>query len=502
MPMLKKILVANRGEIAVRIIRACQELGHEAVAVYSEADRMASHVRMAQEAYPIGSAHAVESYLRGDKIIDVAKKSGADGIHPGYGFLAENSDFAEAVIDAGLTWIGPPPEAIKLMGDKLIARKTMAAANVPLVPGTDQSKDMQDDELLAAAEKIGYPLLVKAAAGGGGKGMRNVHRKEDLVDSIRAARREAEAAFGDSRVYLEKFIENARHIEIQVLGDEHGNVIHLGERECSIQRRHQKLIEEAPSPIVDEAMRQQMGSIAVTAAQAVNYHSAGTMEFVVDKDKNFYFLEMNTRLQVEHPVTEMVTGVDIVKEMLRIASGRKMRYEQADVQVKGWAIECRILAEDPRNNFMPSIGHIVGLTTPTGPGVRVDSGIYFGDKVTPYYDSMMAKLIVLGETRGEAILRMRRALEEFRITGVTTIIPLHIQLMNSTRFQAGQFDTTFLEQNFSLIQEPNSEHVRIAAITATLVAHKRNQQAILLHQGGPSPWRLYGRREALDRRLR
>lgn len=502
MTMLKKILVANRGEIAVRIIRACQELGYDAVAVYSEVDRMAPHVRMAQEAHQIGPAHAAESYLRGDKIIDVAKKSGADGIHPGYGFLAENADFAEAVIDAGLTWIGPPPDAIRTMGDKLSARATMAKANVPLVPGTDQSKDMRDDELLAAAKKIGFPVLVKAAAGGGGKGMRNVYGAENLAEAIRIARREAEAAFGDGRVYLERLIENARHIEIQILGDEHGNVIHLGERECSIQRRHQKLIEESPSPIVDDALRKKMGDIAVAAAKSVNYHSAGTMEFVVDKDKNFYFLEMNSRLQVEHPVTEMVTGVDIAKEMLRVASGRKLRYEQSDIQLKGWAIECRVLAEDPHNNFIPSIGRIIGLTTPTGPGVRVDSGIYFGSEITPYYDSMMAKLIVLGETRGEAILRMRRALEEFRVTGVTTILPLHIRLMNSTRFQAGQLDTTFLEQSFDLSAKPDPKLAHIAAITATLVAHQRNQQAFLLHQGDPSPWRLYGRREALDRRLR
>lgn len=500
MPMLKKILVANRGEIAVRVIRACQELGYEAVAIYSEADRLAPHVRMAQEAHTVGPAQATESYLRGDKIIDIARKSGADGIHPGYGFLAENAEFAEAVIDAGLTWIGPPPHAIRLMGDKVVARKTMVSANVPLVPGTDQN--MRDDDLLLAAKQMGFPVLVKASAGGGGKGMRTVKQAKDLAEAIRTARREAEAAFGDDRVYLEKFIENARHVEIQILGDEHGNIIHLGERECSIQRRHQKLIEEAPSPIVDESLRQKMGAIAVNAARAVNYHSAGTMEFVLDKNKDFYFLEMNTRLQVEHPVTEMVTGVDIVKEMLRIASGRRLRYGQSDIQVKGWAIECRILAEDPSNNFMPSIGRIIGLTTPTGPGVRVDSGIYFGSEITPYYDSMMAKLIVLGESRGEAILRMRRALEEFRITGVTTIVPLHIQLMNSTRFQAGQIDTTFLEQTFKVNRTPNLEQVRIAAITATLVAHQRNQQAILLHQGGPSPWRLYGRREALDRRLR
>jgi acetyl-CoA carboxylase biotin carboxylase subunit len=500
--MLKKILVANRGEIAVRIIRACQELGYEAVAIYSEADRMAPHVRMAQEAHCIGPAPALASYLRGDKIIEVAKKAGVDGIHPGYGFLAENAEFAEAVLQADLTWIGPSPTAIRTMGDKITARTTMAAAGVPLVPGTGLTEAMTDDELVLAAQKIGFPLLVKAAAGGGGKGMRAVHRLADLTDALRAARREAEASFGDSRVYLEKLIENARHVEIQILGDEHGNVIHLGERECSIQRRHQKLIEEAPSPVVDETLRQKMGSIAVEAAKAVRFNSAGTVEFVLDKDRNFYFLEMNTRLQVEHPVTEMVTGVDIVKEMLRVASGRRLRYTQDDIQVKGWAIECRILAEDPSNNFMPSIGPIIGLTTPTGPGVRVDSGIYFGFEVTPYYDSMMAKLIVLGETRGEAILRMRRALEEFRITGVSTTIPLHLQLMNSTRFQAGQIDTNFLEQNFTFNQTPDRDRMRIAAIAATLVGHQRNQRAILLHQGGASPWRLYGRREALDRRLK
>mgnify|MGYP001278291563 CR=1 FL=1 len=502
MPMLKKILVANRGEIAVRIIRACQELGYEAVAIYSDADRMAPHVRMAQEAYRLGPAQATESYLRGDKIIEIAKNAKVDGIHPGYGFLAENAEFAEAVVNAGLTWIGPPPLAIRMMGDKVTARQTMAAANVPLVPGTLATERLTDEDLIASAEQIGYPLLVKAAAGGGGKGMRKVFQADELPPAIRTARREAQSAFGDDRIYLEKLIENARHIEVQILGDMHGNVIHLGERECSIQRRHQKLIEEAPSSVVDEDLREKMGQIAVNAAKAVNYYSAGTMEFVLDKDRNFYFLEMNTRLQVEHPVTEMVTGVDIVKEMLRVASGRRLRYSQKDIHVKGWAMECRILAEDPANNFMPSIGRVIGLTTPTGPGVRIDSGIYFGSEITPYYDSLMAKLIVLGESRGEAILRMRRALDEFRITGVATVLPLHIQLMNSTRYQAGQIDTTFLEQHFSFNQTPSSANAKIAAVAATLMAHQRNRRAILLHEGGPSPWRLYGRREALDRRLR
>ena len=503
MSVLKKILVANRGEIAVRIIRACQELGYETVAIYSEADRMAPHVHMADEAYCIGPPHAVASYLNGERIVEVAKTCRADGIHPGYGFLAENAHFAHLVTDAGLIWIGPPAYAVKLMGDKLTARATMAAAGVPLVPGAGRSGTLSNEDLLYASHRIGFPLLVKAAAGGGGKGMRRVYTMEELPDAIRAARREAEAAFGDDRVYLEKLIEDARHIEIQILADQHGNVIHLGERECSIQRRHQKLIEEAPSPLVDEVMRQQMGEVAIKAAQAVNYQSAGTVEFIIDKDKNFYFLEMNTRLQVEHPVTEFVTGVDLVKEMLRIASGRRLRYHQHDIQVKGWAIECRILAEDPANNFMPSIGRINGLTIPTGPGVRVDSGIALGSEITPYYDSLIAKLIVWGETRAEAIVRVRRALEEYQIVGVTTTLPLHIQLMNSTRFQAGQINTNFLEKNFHFNQEPNPDHMRIAAVVATLVAHQRSQQAILLYQqGGRSPWRLYGRREALDRRLR
>ncbi|MBN1221264.1 MAG: acetyl-CoA carboxylase biotin carboxylase subunit [Anaerolineae bacterium] len=500
--MLKKILVANRGEIAVRIIRACQELGLETVAIYSEADRGAPQVRMAQEAYYIGPPPVNESYLQGDKIIDVALRCDADGIHPGYGFLAENANFAEAVMSAGLTWIGPPPEAIRLMGDKVAARATMARAGVPLLPGTGMSDDMRDDELLAAADAIGFPLLVKATAGGGGKGMRVVRKMDDLAEAIRVARGEAKSAFGDGRVYVEKLIENARHVEIQILGDTHGNIIHLGERECSIQRRHQKLVEESPSPVVDEELRQKMGAIAVEAARAVGYYSAGTMEYVLDRDKNFYFLEMNTRLQVEHPVTELVTGVDLVKEMIRIASGRKLRYEQNDIDVKGWAIECRIMAEDPSNDFMPSTGRLLGLTTPTGPGVRVDSGIQYGVEITPYYDSLMAKLVVWGETRGEAIMRMRRALEEFRITGVMTTVPLHIQLMNSTRFQAGQIDTSFLEQTFTFNQITEPEHVCAAAIAATLVAHQRNRQAILLHQGGSSPWRLYGRREVLDRRIR
>jgi len=498
--MLKKVLIANRGEIAMRIQRACSDLGIDSVAIYSEVDRLMPHVRRATEAYCIGPAPVGESYLCGNKIIDVALKSGADSIHPGYGFLAENADFAQAVIDAGLIWIGPPPAAIRMMGDKTIARETVAAANVLLVPGS--TKGLSDDELVKAAENIDYPILVKAAAGGGGKGMRAVYKAEDMPTAIRTARNEAKAAFGDDRVYLEKMVVGARHVEIQILADTFGHVIHLGERECSIQRRHQKLIEESPSPAVNANLRAQMGKVAVAVAIAAGYQSAGTVEFLLDKDNNFYFLEMNTRLQVEHPVTEMVTGVDIAKEMLRIAGGRKLSYTQSDIKMTGWAMECRILAEDPFMNFMPSIGKITALSFPTGIGVRVDGGIYFNMEITPYYDSLLAKLITHGESRGEAILRMRRALDEFRLSGIKTTIPFHIKMMNHARFQAGQLDTTFLENHFDMSEVVSSEYEKIAAIAATIKAHRRTKEAILLHQGGPSPWRLYGRREALDRRLK
>jgi acetyl-CoA carboxylase biotin carboxylase subunit len=498
--MLKKVLIANRGEIAMRILRGCSELGIESVTIYSDADRLMPHVRRAHEAYYLGPSPVSESYLRGDKIIDVALKCGADGIHPGYGFLAENAGFAQAVIDAGLTWIGPPPMAIRLMGDKATARDIVAKANIPLVPGSP--KGLSDNDLLATAPKIGFPLLVKAAAGGGGKGMRTVHHLMDLSDALRTARSEAQAAFGDSQIYLERMLEGARHVEVQILADNHGNTVHLGERECSIQRRHQKLIEESPSPAVDEALRQKMGETAINIARAAGYASAGTVEFLLDKDNNFYFLEMNTRLQVEHPVTEMVTGVDIVKEMLRIAGGRKMPYTQDDINLKGWAIECRILAEDPYQNFMPSVGQITGLSIPTGHGIRVDSGVYFNLDITPYYDSMLAKLISSGETRPEAILRMRRALEEFRLSGVKTTIPFHIKMMNHARFQAGQLDINFLENHFTMEEKSSSVYMKAAAIAATLIAHRRSKEAILLNQGGPSPWRLYGRQEALGKRLR
>ncbi|HEY5903735.1 MAG TPA: acetyl-CoA carboxylase biotin carboxylase subunit, partial [Anaerolineales bacterium] len=448
--MFSKVLIANRGEIAVRIIRACRELGIETVAVYSEADRQGLHVRFATEAYLLGPAPSRESYLRGDKIIDIARRSGADAIHPGYGFLAEREDFAQACADAGLAFIGPRPSSIAAMGDKAVARATVIKAGVPVVPGTEDVGNLTDDDLLGIAPRIGFPLLIKATAGGGGKGMREVGSLEEMPVLLQSARREAEAAFGDGNVYLEKLLSGARHIEFQILADAHGNVIHLGERDCSLQRRHQKLIEESPSPFMDEELRARMGAVAVKAAQSVDYVNAGTIEFLVDKDRNFYFLEMNTRLQVEHPITEQVTGVDIVAEQLRIARGRQLSYTQDQVTFSGHAIECRINAEDPFNNFLPSTGRITHSLLPTGPGVRIDTGVYPGFEITPYYDPMIAKLIVWGETRAQAILRMRRALEEYRIVGVRTNVPFHQMMMDSHRFMAGQYDTRFVEERFSL----------------------------------------------------
>lgn len=495
--MFTKMLIANRGEIALRIIRACKELGLQTVAVYSDVDRTALHVRLADEAYYLGPAPARESYLNIPKILEVAKKSGAQAVHPGYGFLAENAEFAQACIDEGLVFIGPPPEAIAAMGDKMEARRRMKAAGVPVVPGTDSEADLRDEDLIAEAHRIGFPVMLKAAAGGGGKGMRIVRSPEELPNAIRLARQEAEAAFGDGRLYLEKLIEQARHIEVQILADAFGKILHLGERECSIQRRHQKLLEEAPSPFVndDEAFRQRLGEAAVRAAEAVGYVNAGTVEFLVDKDKNFYFLEMNTRIQVEHPVTEMVTGVDIVKEQIRIARGRPLRYNQQDIRMNGWAIEARINAEDPFNNFLPSTGKILYHSPPTGPGVRVDTGVFTGMEVTPYYDPLLAKLIVWGESRAQAILRLRRALSEYKILGVKTNIPFHQALLSQYRFLVGQFDTRFVEEQFSLeTASPLQElHPEIAALMATLVAHAKAQRSAQMVRHGsagkPSLWK-------------
>ncbi len=503
--MFKKVLVANRGEIAVRIIRACRELGIETVAVFSEADRHALHVRHADEAYLLGPAPSRESYLRVDKILEVARRSGADAIHPGYGFLAEREDFAEACLEQGLAFIGPKPSSIAAMGDKAEARATVIKAGVPVVPGTEDVGNLTDDDLLGIAPRIGFPLLIKATAGGGGKGMREVGSLDEMPVLLNSARREAEAAFGDGNVYLEKLVEGARHIEFQIMADTQGNVIHLGERECSLQRRHQKLIEEALSPFMDEDLRTRMGAVAVKAAQAVDYQNAGTIEFLVDKDRNFYFLEMNTRLQVEHPITEMVTGVDIVAEQLRVARGRQLSYTQDQVSFNGHAIECRINAEDPYNNFLPSTGRITHSLLPTGPGVRIDTGVYPGFEITPYYDPMIAKLIVWGETRAQSILRMRRALEEYRIVGVRTNIPFHQTMMDSHRFMAGQYDTRFVEERFSMEESGNGiseEHTEIAAILAVLAAHREAELSAHVVRRGErdtSNWKWVGRWERMHR---
>jgi len=503
--MFNKIIVANRGEIAVRILHACRELGIQTVAVYSEIDRHALHVRYADEAYLLGPAPSRESYLRGDKIIDIAVKSGAKAIHPGYGFLAERADFAQACQDAGLVFIGPKASSIAAMGDKAVARATVARAGIPVVPGTEGEGALSDEDLLCLAPSIGFPLLVKATAGGGGKGMREVSHIEEMPALLQSARREAESSFGDGNVYLEKLVEGARHIEFQILADMEGNVIHLGERECSLQRRHQKLLEESPSPFVgeDDAFRTKMGDVAVRSARAVGYINAGTIEFLVDKDKKFYFLEMNTRLQVEHPVTELVSGVDIVKEQIRIADGKPLRNSHNNLELKGWAIECRINAEDPYNFFLPSTGTISHITMPTGSGIRIDNGVYPGFEVSPYYDSLISKLVVWGETRAEAVLRMRRALEEYKIVGVRTNIPFHQRMLDSHDFQAGEFDTRFVEERFSLEEgkEVTNQHMEIAAIMATLLNHQQTLRSTHVIQRGErdtSNWKWLSRWERLQ----
>lgn len=502
--MFKKVLVANRGEVAVRILRACRERGLETVAVFSEADRQALHVRYADEAYLLGPAPSRESYLRGDKIIKIAKECGANAIHPGYGFLAEREDFARDCESEGITFIGPKPATIATMGDKRIARSIVIKAGVPVVPGTENIESLTDEQLLEQSKIIGFPLLIKATAGGGGKGIREVQNIKEMPSLLKSARGEAEASFGNGELYLEKLVKGARHIEIQVLADTHGNVIHLGERECSLQRRHQKLLEEAPSSFIDAELRAKMGEVAIKISKAVDYINAGTIEFLVDKEKNFYFLEMNTRLQVEHPVTEMVTGVDIVAEQIRIARGRRLKYTQDDIRIKGHAIECRINAEDPYNDFLPSTGRITHSLLPTGPGLRVDTGVYPGIEITPYYDSMIAKVIAWGETRGQAILRMRRALEEYRIVGVRTNIPFHQTLMDSHRFMGGQYDTRFIEERFSMkeTEDDKKSNGEIAAILATLVAHSEAQKAAQIvrrNERDTSNWKWVGRWERMHR---
>jgi acetyl-CoA carboxylase biotin carboxylase subunit len=444
--MFSKVLIANRGEIALRIIRACKEMGIRTVAVYSTADRDSLHVRFADEAICIGKAQSKESYLNIPSIISAAEVADVDAIHPGYGFLSENAHFAEICESYQIAFIGPPSEAIIKMGDKSIAKETMKKANVPVVPGSDGA--VQDvEEAIKIAEKIGYPLMVKASAGGGGKGMRIAHNKESLVSGLHMAQNEAQAAFGNSEVYIEKYLEDARHIEIQILADKFGQAIHLRERECSIQRRHQKLIEETPSPVINDALRETMGEAAVRAVKAVGYNSAGTIEYILDQQGNFYFMEMNTRIQVEHPITEMITGVDLVKEQIRIAAGERLLYQQKDITCNSHSIECRINAEDPSNNFTPSPGKVTRYHPPGGPGVRVDSHLYDGYVIPTYYDSLIAKLVVHAEDRRSAILRMERALEEYIIEGVKTTIPFHLKVLKHGGFQKGDYSTTFIEKN-------------------------------------------------------
>ncbi|WP_209123089.1 acetyl-CoA carboxylase biotin carboxylase subunit [Alkalihalobacillus sp. BA299] len=444
--MIKKVLIANRGEIAVRIIRACKELGVETVAVYSEADKDALHVRLADQAFCIGPTPSAKSYLNFTNIMSVATLTEVDAIHPGYGFLAENADFAEICSACNVTFVGPSPEAINRMGTKDVARETMAQANVPIVPGSKGIIENVEAGLKVANE-IGYPVIIKATAGGGGKGIRVARNEVELRKGIQITQQEAETAFGNPGVYLEKFIEDFRHVEIQVLADNYGNVVHLGERDCSIQRRLQKLLEETPSPALDQEMRDQMGEAAVAAAKAVNYTGAGTVEFIYDyRNRQFYFMEMNTRIQVEHPVTEMVTGIDLIKEQLLVASGKTLSVTQDEITFNGWSIECRINAENPSKNFMPSPGKITKYLPPGGLGVRVDSAAYPGYTISPFYDSMIAKIITYGATREEAIARMKRALSEFEIEGIDTTIPFHLRLLDHEKFVSGEFNTKFLEQ--------------------------------------------------------
>jgi acetyl-CoA carboxylase biotin carboxylase subunit len=510
--MFRKILIANRGEIAVRVLRACRELDIATVAVYSEPDASALHVRLADEAYLIGAAPSAESYLRGERIIEAAQRAGAEAIHPGYGFLAENAEFARAVAAAGLIFIGPPADAMDLMGSKTNARRAAIAAGAPIVPGTTEPL-RSIDEARETAARFGYPVMLKAAAGGGGKGMRLVAGADEIASAFEAAQSEALAAFGDAAVYLEKAIERPRHIEIQVFADTHGNTVHLGERECSIQRRHQKVIEECPSPINDANLRAAMGASAVEIARAADYVGAGTVEFLVsDVTREFYFLEMNTRLQVEHPVTELVTGIDLVREQITVAAGHPLSFTQEQVEWRGHAIECRVYAEDPDNNFLPSPGRITTLRVPAGPNVRDDGGVYAGAEVSIYYDPMISKLAAWGRTRDEAISRMRRALAEYTVGGIKTTLPFFREIVRDAEFIAGQLDTGFIERFNARRAAANLETARdaetdeaastaqrdMAIIVAALAGSPKNAQAKNDgHQSAapapPSHWRINGR---------
>src|SRR5438270_1129663 len=483
-----KVLIANRGEIAVRVIRACREMGYPTVAVYSDADRAALHVVYADEALPIGPAPSRESYLRIDRILDAAKKTKAGAIHPGYGFLAENAEFARACRDAGILFIGPSPESIDAMGSKTESRQRMKAAGVPVVPGlTEAVKSF--DEIAEFAKSAGLPIMIKASAGGGGKGMRLVEREEDLRSSYERVTSEAESFFGDGSVYAEKFVASPRHIEVQILGDQHGNVIHLGERECTLQRRHQKVVEECPSPVVDRELRERLGAMAVKAARAVNYDSAGTIECLMGPDREFYFLELNPRLQVEHPVTEMVWGVDLVKEQLRVARGEKLSLRQEELKPSGHAIECRIYAEDPARKFAPSPGVIRYLNLPQGPGVRNENGVYTGYTVPVFYDPMLSKLVCHAPTRAEAIARMRRALVEYRVDGIETTIPFFRFLMDHPDFRAATFDTGFIDRVLPQLSLDAANGHADAAIAAAAIMVFEDAQRIQLPEETESTWK-------------
>lgn len=503
------VLIANRGEIALRIIRACRELGLRSIAVYSDVDRHALHVRMADESYHIGPAQAAQSYLNIPTLIEVAKRSGAQAVHPGYGFLAENANFVRACEEAGLIFVGPPAEAQLAMGEKTAARRTAQAEGVPIVPGamSDVEDDAQAQEI---AERLGYPILLKAAAGGGGKGIRFVRAAKDLLSSLRTARSEARSTFGDSRVYLEKAITPARHIEVQFIADTHGNVVHLGERECSIQRRHQKLIEESPSPAVDEELRARMTRATVELVRSINYVNAGTAEFLLGPDGNFYFLEVNARIQVEHPVTEACTSIDLVQEQFRVAAGLPLSFTQDEITLRGSAIECRISAEDPENRFLPATGTVLALQEPSGPGVRVDSSLYAGLQVPLYYDPLLSKLIVWGKDRQQAIARMRRALTEYEIVGVRTTLPFVRWLMEQERFIAGDLSTDFIaetwdtrakdvaaERDGELSLEQVAALVGGLLMEAQVVEEKGRRGAGVSERGEVSRWRDAARRGIL-----
>ncbi|GAB3520443.1 acetyl-CoA carboxylase biotin carboxylase subunit [Emticicia fontis] len=477
MPTIKKILVANRGEIALRVMRTAREMGISTVAVFSEADRNAPHVKYADEAVCIGPPPSKESYLLGDKIIAVAQSLGVDAIHPGYGFLSENAGFSKAVKDAGLIFIGPSPESIEIMGDKLSSKHAVASYNIPMVPGTP---DAITDRVAAKAKaaEIGYPILIKASAGGGGKGMRVVEKEEEFDEQMDRAVGEAISAFGNGSCFIEKYITKPKHIEIQVMGDQHGNVVYLFERECSIQRRHQKVIEEAPSAVLTPAIREAMGVCAVNVAKACNYYGAGTVEFIVDENLDFYFLEMNTRLQVEHPVTELITGIDLVKEMIHVAEGKPLSMKQEDLQIKGHSIEVRVCAEDPANNFLPNVGTLQTYVRPQGNGVRVDDGIEEGMEIPIYYDPMIAKLISYGNDRTEAIEKMIRAIDEFKITGVATTLPFCKFALRHEAFVSGHFDTRFVSLYFTpevLEEETDKNELEIVAVLAAELLKNKNK---------------------------